>query len=181
MLRMSLFAAALFAACSPPEHSIGSALAVGDQDAGIDGTADADGGAPPDVAPDAPVDCGSLCGPGDRIELVLIDPSAPITFRQDTVVQLVPIDSMGGELEVNLDVSGNFGTVGLADGAIVTIAEATPCLPDVREPSDEGDWNHCHVTVSVRAGHTDLSVSFFQQNGSQGWAVAREAIALVLH
>lgn len=174
MRRTITMTLAALAGCSvTPEGGRGTASLLSSEegdgpDAGVDAAPDA-----------APVDCGTLCLSGDRVEVTLVEGQWQ-AYRQATVVQDIGVDSAGGDIEVTLSLTGNFGTVGMADGVVVTVGATTPCPPSVRIVGESGA-NECRAVVTVPPGHSTIPVTLFQWNGDrEGWALIHEQYALVL-
>lgn len=179
MRDMMAVAACITAACNASEGATRSSLLLSEVDAGV-GDVDADTDGAVDAKADGPIDCGSLCMRGDRVEQAIIEAPGQ-GFDQETAIQTLGIDTAGGPLEITLTAVGNFGTVGEADGVVITIGGSEPCPSQVREPG-EGNANTCHAVLTVGPGHTVLPITLFQAGASSrnGWTVSREDIALVL-
>lgn len=191
MLRFALIAAALAGCVGTESHEeltlLTGSASVDEEPGGGDEPVPQDPPAPdtptedpPSEPEPEPIDCGVLCAKGDRLEMTLHDPSEPWeTIRKDELVQSIEVDSMGGELEITLHVTGNFGSAGKADGVTVTVGGNLACSSAIRVAGQPG-VNDCTVTVDVEPGHSMVPVTLRQAGGSAGWSIILETAAVVV-
>lgn len=123
--------------------------------------------------------CGSLCLSSDSTQLEI----DPFTSFENDEPQSLDFDSAAGTVTIDVTVNGNFGRVGLTDGATISINGGTPCEAQERQYDDPlGCISICsNVSVPVVSGTNHIDVTFHQWNGSEGWTLEAGTATITLH
>lgn len=123
--------------------------------------------------------CGSLCLSTDSTQLEI----TPFTSFENNESQSLDFDSAAGIVTIDVTVNGNFGRVGLSDGATISINGGTACEAQERQYDDPlGCISACsNVSVPVVSGTNHIDVTFHQWNGTEGWTLEAGTATITLH
>jgi hypothetical protein len=139
--------------------------------------------APSTEAIESELNCGSLCIAGNT-QRMLITPL--VSFQNDTAQNYFFLGPPGGSVAVDVAVNGNSGTESFDDGTghgdcvTVSINGQDPCLSDVRRPSLDGCFTRCSGVITTNDGVNQLTLSYHQHNGTEGWTIQAGTIDLTV-
>lgn len=129
------------------------------------------------------LNCGGLCIAGNT-QRMLVTPL--VSFQNDTAQNYFFLGPPGGTVAVNVTVNGNSGTESLDDGTghgdcvSISINGQDACPSDVRRPSNDGCFTHCSGEVLTNDGVNQLTLSYHQHNGPEGWTIQAGTIDLTV-